>query len=62
MHQMNINSGQVAYHKNALNNNDPHPTPKKKAVMNTIKKKLKVIKYENEAKALKIIIAKQNFI
>lgn len=28
MHQMNINSGQVAYHKNALNNNDPHPTPK----------------------------------
>lgn len=28
MHQMNINSGQVAYHKNALNNNDPHPIPK----------------------------------
>lgn len=28
MHQTNINKGQVAYHKNALNNNDPHTTAK----------------------------------
>ncbi|OEL01215.1 catalase [Staphylococcus succinus] len=28
MHQTTINKGQVAYHKNALNNNDPHTTAK----------------------------------
>lgn len=28
MHQMNVHQGQTAYHKNALNNNDPHTTPR----------------------------------
>lgn len=28
MHQMNINKGQVAYHKNALNDNNPHTSSK----------------------------------
>ncbi|PCF48314.1 catalase [Staphylococcus delphini] len=28
MHQMNVHKGQTAYHKNALNHNDPHTTPR----------------------------------
>ncbi|HEC2172050.1 TPA: catalase [Staphylococcus delphini] len=28
MHQMNVHQGQTAYHKNALNHNDPHTTPR----------------------------------
>lgn len=30
MHQMDIHQGQTAYHKNGLNNNEPHTTPKEK--------------------------------
>ena len=62
MHQMNINKGQVAYHKNALTTMILIRHLKKKAAMNIIKKKLKDVKYKNVVKALKIIIVRLNYI
>lgn len=53
MHQMNINKGQVAYHKNALNNNDPHTTPKKEGGYEHYQEKVEGHKIQKRSESFK---------
>lgn len=53
MHQMNINKGQVAYHKNALNNNDPHTTPKKEGGYEHYQEKIEGHKIQKRSESFK---------
>lgn len=53
MHQMNINKGQVAYHKNALNNNDPHTTPKEEGGYEHYQEKVEGRKIQKRSESFK---------
>lgn len=53
MHQMNINKGQVAYHKNALNNNDPHTAPKKEGGYEHYQEKVEGHKIQKRSESFK---------
>ncbi|MEP9853102.1 catalase [Staphylococcus aureus] len=53
MHQMNVNKGQVAYHKNALNNNDPHTTPKEEGGYEHYQEKVEGHKIQKRSESFK---------
>ncbi|RIN09437.1 catalase [Staphylococcus shinii] len=53
MHQMNINKGQVAYHKNALNNNNPHTTPKEEGGYEHYQEKVEGRKIQKRSESFK---------
>lgn len=53
MHQTNVNKGQVAYHKNALNNNDPHTTPKEEGGYEHYQEKVEGRKIQKRSESFK---------
>lgn len=53
MHQMNVNKGQVAYHKNGLNNNEPHTTPKEEGGYEHYQEKIEGHKIQKRSESFK---------
>lgn len=53
MHQMNINKGQVAYHKNGLNNNEPHTTSKEEGGYEHYQEKVEGRKIQKRSESFK---------
>lgn len=53
MHQMNVNKGQVAYHKNGLNNNEPHTTPKEEGGYEHYQEKVEGHKIQKRSESFK---------
>lgn len=53
MHQMNIHKGQTAYHHNALNNNDPHTTPKEEGGYEHYQEKVEGRKIQKRSESFK---------
>ncbi|SUM91563.1 catalase [Staphylococcus saprophyticus] len=53
MHQMNVNKGQVAYHKNGLNNNEPHTTSKEEGGYEHYQEKVEGRKIQKRSESFK---------
>ena len=53
MHQMNVHKGQTAYHNNALNNNDPHTTPKEEGGYEHYQEKVEGRKIQKRSESFK---------
>lgn len=53
MHQTSVNKGQVAYHKNALNNNNPHTTPKEEGGYEHYQEKVEGRKIQKRSESFK---------
>lgn len=53
MHQMEIHEGQTAYHKNALNNNDPHTTPREEGGFEHYQEKVEGRKIQKRSESFK---------
>lgn len=53
MHQMNVNKGQVAYHKNGLNNNEPHTTSKEEGGYEHYQEKVEGLKIQKRSESFK---------
>jgi len=53
LHQMNVNKGQVAYHKNGLNNNEPHTTSKEEGGYEHYQEKVEGRKIQKRSESFK---------
>nr|WP_241864487.1 catalase [Staphylococcus massiliensis] len=53
MHQMNVHRGQTAYHKNAINNNDPHTTPQSEGGFAHYQEKIDAHKIQKRSESFK---------